>query len=62
MIGGRSIVFKDFLKFILLFPIDRVREWHRVINTVSLILMTRSQKKGIEDWVDLPGMKEVELI
>ena len=49
MIGGRSIVFKDFLKFILLFPIDRVREWHRVINTVSLILMIRSQKKGIED-------------
>ena len=28
-------MFKDFLKFILLFPIDRVREWHRVINTES---------------------------
>ena len=48
-IGRWSTVFKDLPEFILFFPVNKVREWHREIHTVCFILMIRSQKGGMED-------------
>ena len=62
VIGGRSAVFKDLLEFIFLFSVNNVRGWHWEISTVGFIFFIRGEEGSMEDWMDLPGMGEMEFI
>ena len=57
-----SMVVYDLLDFIFLFSIDKIRGRCREVLAMGLVFMIRRQERSMEDWVDLLGLRQAELV
>ena len=57
-----SAVAYDLFNFIFFFSIDKVRGWRGEVLSMDFIFAIRRQERSVEDRMDLPSFREVELI